>query len=72
MRMIKDDRKKISEDTNGMSMTFFKDKKKKLWQQHKKNQTVNVLMDFYFRFRATHVGERTRGSTHQKIKIRHQ
>lgn len=28
MRMIKDDRKKISEDTNGMSMTFFKDKKK--------------------------------------------
>lgn len=27
MRMIKDDRKKISEDTNGMSMTFFKDKK---------------------------------------------
>lgn len=28
MRMIKDDRKKISEDTNGMSMTFFKDQKK--------------------------------------------
>lgn len=40
MRMIKDDRKKISEDTNGMSMTFFKDKKKKLWQQHKKTRQL--------------------------------
>lgn len=72
MRMIKDDRKKISEDTNGMSMTFFKAKKKKYGSNIKKTQAVNVLMDFYFRFRATHVGERTRGSTHQKIKIRHQ
>lgn len=28
MRMIKDDRKKILEDINGMFMIFFKDKKK--------------------------------------------
>lgn len=74
MRMIKDDRKKISEDTNGMSMTYFQKQKKKERKDgdNIKRQTVYVLMDFYFRFRATHVGERTRGSTHQKIKIRHQ
>lgn len=36
MRMIKDDRKKISEDTNGMSMTFFKDKKKNYGSNIKK------------------------------------
>lgn len=70
MRMIKDDRKKISEDTNGMLMTYFQIHKK--YEDNIKRQTVYVLMDFYFRFRATHVGERTRGSTHQKIKIRQQ
>lgn len=69
MRMIKDDRKKISEDTNGMLMTYFQRHKK--YEDNIKRQT-SVLMDFYFRFRATHVGERARGSTHQKIKIRHQ
>lgn len=43
--MIKDDRKKISEDTNGMSMTYFqkqKKKRKKRWRQYQKTDRLCI------------------------------